>query len=524
MKSSDYWKRRQVQDAFNVYQKAEDVADQISKLYQRASRYLSLQADDVFEKYQSKHGLSESEARQLINTLQDRTSLDDLLQKLQNGDKDESKRQLLSQLEAPAYQARLERLRQIQNQLDLIMQKVYQQEKKFSTSFYTDLANEAYYRGIYNIQQRVDAAFSFGHLSAKTMDKVINSRWSGKNYSERIWGNTQTLAQNLKEELLMNLVTGRTNREAAFVIANKFGQGASNARRLVRTESSYVSGELNFKAYEECGIEEYQFLATLDLKTSLICRKLDGLIFLIKDRKVGVNCNPMHPWCRSTTISVVDRLLIDKMQRSAIDPSTGKHIKVPRSMTYQQWYDKYVKGKPEVELEEKKIQNRSSDRAQYQKYRKILGKDIPEKLDEFQNMKYNDSEKWEYTKLDYKRQNELVEHPERKLPNAENAVLPDGKFTRYLLGGENEKGLAKGYAFTNRLGYDINNWKELQMEIAQQTAKYPATNKGSTIFGTKYEQKMILYGKKGTPANVVVGWIHKPDGTTSLTSAYIKEV
>lgn len=53
------------------------------------------------------------------------------------------------------------------------------------------------------------------------------------------------------------------------------------------------------------------------------------------------------------------------MQRSAIDPATGKRIKVPRSMTYQQWYDKYVKGKPEVELEEKKIRNRSSDRTQY---------------------------------------------------------------------------------------------------------------------------------------------------------------
>ena len=35
------------------------------------------------------------------------------------------------------------------------------------------------------------------------------------------------------------------------------------------------------------------------------------------------------------------------MQRSALDPATGKKIKVPRSMNYQQWYDTYVKGKPE---------------------------------------------------------------------------------------------------------------------------------------------------------------------------------
>lgn len=383
-----------MQDAYNVFQKAEDTADQISILYLKSSRYISSQADDIFEKYMTKHGLSETEARHLIDTLQDRASLDELLQKLRNGDKDESKRQLLSQLEAPAYQARIERLRQVQNQLDLIMRNVYQQEKDFNTSFYTDLANESYYRSIYNIQQRADAAFSFNHVSAKTIDKVVNSHWSGKNYSERIWGNTQALAQDLKEELLINLVTGRTNLEAAEIISNKFGQGASDARRLVRTESNYVSTEMNFKAYEECGIEEYQYLATLDLKTSKICRGLDGKIYLVKEKQIGKNCPPMHPWCRSTTISVVDRSLIDKMQRSAIDPSTGKRIKVPRSMSYQQWYDKYVKGKPDVELEEKKIHNRSADRRQHSRYRKILGADIPEKLDDFQNLKYGESDKF----------------------------------------------------------------------------------------------------------------------------------
>lgn len=515
---------RQVQDAFNVFKKAEDTADQISVLYQKASHYLSLQADAIFEKFETKHKLSETEARQLINAMQDRTSLDELLLKLRDGGSDESKRQLLSQLEAPAYRARLERLQQLQVQLDSVVQNVYQQEKMISADFYTGIASESYYRSVYNIQQKADALFPFHPVTAKVIDKVINSRWSGKNYSERIWGNTQTLAQDLKEELLINLVTGRTNRETAAIITDKFGQGASNARRLVRTESNYVSTEMNFKAYEECGIEEYQYLATLDLKTSKICRGLDGKIYLVKEKQIGKNCPPMHPWCRSTTISVVDRSLIDKMQRSAIDPATGKRIKVPRSMTYQQWYDKYVKGKPDVELEEKKIKNRSSDRAQYRRYKKILGEDIPETLDDFQNMKYNDTEKWKYTKLDYKRQNEMVDHPEQKLPNAENAVVPDAKFTKYIFDGAHPEGLAKGRAFSSRLGYDINNWQELQSEIKHRALKYPATFKGNNGYGDRYEQKIVVYGKNGTPANVVVGWMHRPDGSTSMSSAYIKEV
>ena len=38
--------------------------------------------------------------------------------------------------------------------------------------------------------------------------------------------------------------------------------------------------------------------------------------------------------------------------------------------------------------------------------------------------------------------------------------------------------MAKGRAFTKRLGYSLENWKELQNEIQQGVEKYPAENKG----------------------------------------------
>lgn len=524
MSKLTYWERRQVEDMYRYMSGAEEKAEEITKLYLRASRYLTLKADDVFEKYQNKYGLSETEARRLLNMLQDKGSLDELLQKLKSCKDSKAKQELLKELEAPAYQARLEHFRQLQNELDMVMRDVYYQEKQISTSFYVDLANESYYRNIFNIQQRAGVVFSFAHISAEAIEQVINSNWSGKNYSERIWGNTEALAKSLKEELLLNLVTGRSNREAAKVIGNKFGQSAFAARRLIRTESSFASGEMNFRAYKACGIEKYRFLATLDLRTSLQCRELDGRIFLVSEQKVGVNCNPMHPFCRSTTTSVVNEELLKKWTRTARDPVTGKNINVPATMTYKEWYEKYVEGNKEAETEEKKIKNRYSDRKQHQEYRKILGKEIPEKLDDFQNMKYNESEKWKYMKLDYRRQNELREHPELKLPNAENATAADAKFTKYLFGGEHLEGLAKGEAFASRLGYSIDNWKKLQSALTDSAPKYPAEFKRNNGHGKDmYEQKVVLYGKKDKPANVVIGWAIEGD-TAVMASAYIKEV
>lgn len=169
------------------------------------------------------------------------------------------------------------------------------------------------------------------------------------------------------------------------------------------------------------------------------------------------------------------------------------------------------------------IQNASKDIAQYKQYKEVLGDSIGS-LAKFGRMKYNDNEKWKFFQLDYERQKDLKDHPELKLPNIENIVISDAKFTKYLFGGENEKGLAKGKAFSDRLGYDLGNWKELQKEISERAGKYPAYYRDNNGYGNRYEQKIIIYGKKGTPANVIVGWMVRQDNTTSMSSTYIKEI
>lgn len=342
---------------FEYMQSAEDTADEIAKLYQKSSGYLSAELDKIFERYKRKHHLTDAEAYRLLNSMHDKTSLEELKEALRSGDGVE--KDILAELESPAYRARLERLEQLQHQLDQTMREVYKQEKARTTSHYVDLANEAYYRSIFDIQQRTGLGFSFSAIDPAVIDRIINSKWSGANYSKRIWNNTQALAQDLKEELLVNLVTGRPDREVAEIIANKYAQGASNARRLVRTESCNLANQMEMRSYEECGIDKYRYVATLDLKTSAVCRKLDGKVFPVSEQQPGVNCPPMHPWCRSTTICLIDGIDMANMKRRARDPVTGKTYTVPADMTYQQWYEKNVKGNPEAEAKEKELKRRS---------------------------------------------------------------------------------------------------------------------------------------------------------------------
>lgn len=523
MKNDSYWENRAAWDMYHRMENAEETADLLAKVYRNASMLLTYKAEDIFEKYMTKHGLSETQAWNLLNTMQDQTSLEELMNALRNKDSDKTKQELLRELEAPAYRVRIERLQDLLRQVDTVMQEVYQQEQLFDTSFFQNLCEDTYYHSIYSIQKRTGYGFSFSNINQKQISQILSMNWSGKHYSQRIWKNTQELSETLKQELLVSLLTGRTDRETSEVIMNRCGAGATQARRLVRTESCFLSGELNARSYEECGIDKYRYLATLDLRTSKICRELDGKIFSMKDRKAGKNYPPMHPWCRSTTISVIDEDELRNMKRRAYNPKTGRTETVPANMTYDQWYKKYVKGNAQAEAEEKSVQNATSDKKQYERYREILGKDAPKRFADFQEMKYNDSEKWRFTKLDYQRRNELLQHPELKLPNAENVILPEPKFTKYLFDENSEKGYPKGKAFIDRLGYSMDNWQKLQETLKQGAMKYPAQYVDNNGYGDRYVQKMVLYGEKGTPANVIVAWLRKPDGTINLTSAYIKE-
>ena len=80
-------------------------------------------------------------------------------------------------------------------------------------------------------------------------------------------------------------------------------------------------------------------MATLDLRTSAVCRQLDGKTFLVEEAKAGENLPPMHPFCRSITVPMTNNR---PGTRWARDPVTGKSMTVPADMTYSQWYEKYV--------------------------------------------------------------------------------------------------------------------------------------------------------------------------------------
>lgn len=145
----------------------------------------------------------------------------------------------------------------------------------------------------------------------------------------------------LKNELLVSMLSGRSNEKTARIFQERFGVNAYCARRIVRTESAYVANAAQKSAYSEAGIDRYRFVATLDSRTCECCGALDGKVFELAKAKPGTNYPPMHPFCRSTTIADFGDEELEGLERRAKDKD-GNTVKVPAGMTYEQWKEKYV--------------------------------------------------------------------------------------------------------------------------------------------------------------------------------------
>lgn len=350
MKNKEYWTKRKANLIYEQMDKAEKQADKFDEIYKQSKAYLDKQINKVFDKFQRDYGLSERDARQVLKTMKDQKDLNELRKVLEARPNDPNIQRLLADLDSPAYAYRMKRLERLNDDLDRMRESIYHSEKKGSDVFYSDLMKDSYYKATFDLQQQTGLAYSFSDLPETEIKRLRGLKWTGEAYSDRIWSNTGALASSVKDELLVSLMTGRSVRDTSQAIAERFGVGQNNARRLVRTESAFFHNQMELLSYEDAEITKYKFVAVLDRRTSHICQEHDNKVYDTDKAVPGVNYPPLHPWCRSTTIAHDDDIDYSKLERRARNPKTGKVEYVPADMSYNDWYSEYVAKPREREL------------------------------------------------------------------------------------------------------------------------------------------------------------------------------
>ncbi|MGG6514246.1 UNVERIFIED_CONTAM: phage head morphogenesis protein, partial [Clostridioides difficile] len=136
-----------------------------------------------------------------------------------------------------------------------------------------------------------------------------------------------------------SIIRGENPKKLVNDFAKRFNVSKSQAKNLIMTESAFFASASRKDCFNDLNVEKYEIVATLDLKTSNICRELDGKVFDMKDYQVGITAPPFHCRCRTTTAPFFS----DEEGYRAARGEDGKTYYVPSSMKYNEWGEKYVK-------------------------------------------------------------------------------------------------------------------------------------------------------------------------------------
>jgi SPP1 gp7 family putative phage head morphogenesis protein len=346
--SKEYWEKRSELNLIQNEKSAAQYERQLKKAYEETIRSIRKEVQAFYQRHSDETGVTLASARRRLKP-------DELL------DFQKQARKYLDEVErlgdkafTAEYRGYLKKLsgRAYISQMDELVTNIRHNIETLSTGYNEGLGNtlkdayeDGYFRTMFDAQKRAGVGVSFTTPGGKQLETAIREKWLGQNYSDRIWADKKKLTDNIEQMLSQGFVRGRSPNDIARDFADRLNVSYSNAQRLIRTEINYISNKGSLQAYKDTGIvKKYRYLATLDSRTSDICRELDGEVFEIKEAKVGVNLPPLHPYCRSTTVPHFDdddigELIEDRIARD--DDGKGRSVRLGENLKFFDWVDKY---------------------------------------------------------------------------------------------------------------------------------------------------------------------------------------
>lgn len=338
LNSEQYWKNRAEEREAEWTKKSKaEIEKEVKNLYARALINIKKDINDLYERFADENGLSITDAKKLITRNEFtvwRMDIEDYVQKSELDNK------LLKELNTLAMKSRISRLDKLYGEILLELTKMADgYDDKLNDYLKTALADN-YYHTTFDICKGLNILLPVSTLDTETVEDIIRTPWSGKQFSKRIWNNTDTLAKVLKQEISNAMIRGVNSREMAQIISKKMDSSYKQAVTLVRSELNYVNNQSSLKSIKDAGGQKYRFIATLDSRTSMICRQMDGIVCEVDKGVPGTNMPPMHPRCRST-IAITN--LSSSSARKRISRVNGEIKYVPANMKYVDWEKIYVK-------------------------------------------------------------------------------------------------------------------------------------------------------------------------------------
>lgn len=308
--SKQYWEKRQAQTWANLERDEKALNAKLEKLYSQEMAKLEKEIAAYFGRYGHD------------NVIEYR----DLLTKLSEADKDLLFRDYDRFAQTYPQYAHLAPVRDSIYKLDRLQGLEYSIRMQqlhigaMEIEALEDHLVKTYGETYHEMAQALGFGKQFASVDEAAAKLFVNRSWlDGKNFSDRIWTNKETLVNYLTTDFRNAMIRGDNYQTVVNQMAARFGtRSLNNIRTLIYTEGTYVNNAAAMKPFEDLeGVfDKYEYVSVIDEKTTPICQSLNGQAFKLSEKMPGKNFPPMHPRCRSSFSMVIPRDFISRYKKA----------------------------------------------------------------------------------------------------------------------------------------------------------------------------------------------------------------
>ena len=341
MRSAEYWAERFMQLEKAQHKTGQECYQTIIDNYRRCERELNNKLNSWYQRFAENNSISFTEAKKLLTSKELDELKWDINDYIKYGRENSVSGEWMIELENASSKFHISRLEALKLQLQQEIEALHGNNLDQLDSAMRQIYTDGYLHTAFEIQRGTGVGFNFSTLDTRKIDKVIRNPWATDryNFSQRIWKSKDKLVDEMNKSITRNIALGEDPGKAINEIARNMNVSKSSAGRLVMTEEAYFSSISQHDAFNDLGVEQYEIVATLDNRTSKMCRELDGKHFDMGDYWVGVTAPPFHCYCRTTICPYFDDEYTVDETRAARD-GQGNTYYVPSDMKYSDWAKK----------------------------------------------------------------------------------------------------------------------------------------------------------------------------------------
>ncbi|MGY3725007.1 phage putative head morphogenesis protein, SPP1 gp7 family [Granulicatella balaenopterae] len=300
-KSQKYWKKRIQQQEHNTDKINENYLNGIDKHLQRYKNDLKKEIESFYSRYATDYKMTMADARKLLT--------DDEVKEFKNSTLARYRELVLDPntppqlIDALSYRHRISRKDALIAEIERLTVELYGGKDGIQESV-TDCLGKVYKKASIDIAKGFQLAGKDARpiLNDDVVKQKLNANWSGKTFSQAVWGHEKEYMKKIEKTLNHGFMQGHNVNKMINALEEVTNVPRYRVKALIYTESTYFANLANMDQMKAVDAKQYEIMAVRDNKTSEKCKHEDGKVYDIDKFEPGNTAPPFHVHCRSSII------------------------------------------------------------------------------------------------------------------------------------------------------------------------------------------------------------------------------